>query len=259
MDAIPFRNKKTLSESEYNQKVADLIQDLKKRLFDITQQTFLRPNCIDGRDLDTSRPSIPGWWLGAYWIILASAAKAGADLEKVSGLIKDFFWWNLTGHTDDSHQHDPDHQCQWCGHVERLINQWGRYDGITEEISQMIRSESDSITHDHLDVLEKWHNETNVLIVDIPGKWIQANTWETQDFVYNRWYARDLYNQLLWYLRVSGINLDINDVMETAHQHFMTTGWDLAEGKDVFAVTDINDDNTPELQHLMVVPSKEVA
>jgi len=248
----------SLSVEELQDKISWLVEELKARIFSITHENFKNPNCIDWRDIDNARPSIPWAWVWALGVILATIDDDSIDLDDVAQEVKNYFGWSLTGHTDN-HQHKPNHQCQGCGHVERLITQWERY-GLSPAISSILRRESDSVSSDNLDILEWGHEERNVFIVDIPGKWIISNTWEVQDFVYNVWYARELYGEIISHLQKTlSIKLDINNVMEIAWMHFMNTGWDLAQWKDVFVVKDINWDNIPEIDYEMTVPKKEAA
>jgi len=131
---------------------------------------------------------------------------------------------------------------------------------MTNEISEIMKLESDSVAHTHLDTLKDGHLERNVIIVDIAGKGITANWPEGQDFVYNKWYARDLYTDIIAHLHKKlWINLDIEEVMKVADQHFMTTGWDLAQNKDVFLLTDVDKDGTPELGYYATLPEKQAA
>jgi hypothetical protein len=253
-------NKETLSPDEFAKKVANLISELKTRLFDITKENFKNPNCIDWRDLNNARPSIPGGGLWALWVILASVDTDAteAEIKDICKYVKEYFGWELTGHTDD-HQNDPSHQCQGCGHVERLVKQWERYK-LSAEKSAIIEAESNKVAAHSLDTLEWSHKERNVFIVDIPNKWIQANTGSVQDFVYNVWYARDLYSEIITLLNEKmSLDLELEGVMEVAQDHFMQTGGDLAQWKDVFAIINVDNDNTKELDHLMVIPFKEAA
>jgi len=252
---LSIQNKENLEEWEFERKVLSLIDELKDRLFDITQENFKNPNCIDGRDIDAARPSIPGWGLGALWVILAYARHTWekASVESISKEVKKYFGGDLTGHSD-SHQHNPDHQCQGCGHVQRLITQGERYQ-LNQEDSLILKVESNNVSDDKLDILEGEHEERNVFMVDIAWKGIKANGEKGQDFVYNIAYAQDLYTELSKYLKENlWMQINLEKLLEIANDHFMTTGWDLAKWRDVFKVKDINKDGTPELEHIMVVP-----
>jgi len=254
-EVVEIHNKDTLSPPEFEAKVVSLIEELRSRLFDITEENFLNPNCIDWRDLDNARPSIPGGWLWALWVILASLDSIGSDVDRTTVIsnVKEFFNWTLTGHTQDHWDHS--HNCQWCGHAHRLITEWERY-SLSSESSQLLEQESNLITEP--DVLKWKHFERNVFIVNIPWKGIKANTWEIQDFVYNSWYAQELYARLIQYLEEKlHLELDLESVLQIANNHFMETGWDLAQNKDVFSITDVDDDNVPEIEYLMTVPEKE--
>lgn len=241
----------TLSPEELEDKIQKLVTELKARLFDITQENFKNPNCIDGRDLDNARPSIPGWGLGALGVILAyfDSKNSTLDRKQIIVSVKKYFWGNLTGHTQDHWEHT--HNCQWCGHAHRLISEWDRY-GLSDDSSALLKQESNNITSP--DVLEWKHYERNVLIVDVPGKWIIARGEHGQDFVYNVWYAWELYTELTQTLEKEfWVEISLEEVLEIAESHFMTTGWDLAAGKDVFAITDVNLDDEPEVEYLMTV------
>lgn len=252
---IMWLPKSALKQKDFEEKIANLIEELKTRLFDITQENFRNPNCIDGRDIDAARPSIPGWGLGALGVILAYFDTIDSDINKskVVQLIKEYFGGTLTGHTD-THEHDKNwHNCQWCGHAQRIINEWSRYN-LSSESSDMLESEAREIKDKDLDTLKWSHKERNVFIVDIPGKWIIANGKHGQDFVYNVWYAHELYTEISQILEKElWIEISIEEVLEIAEGHFMTTGWDLAAGKDVFAVTNIDSDGNPEIEYLMTV------
>lgn len=246
----------TLSADQLQNKIDKLIQELSQRLFDITEANFLRPNCIDGRDTNDARPSIPGGWLWVLWVILAYINSNGIniDIDRVVDCVKSFFWWTLTWHSDECK--NPSHQCQWCGHVDRLINETQRY-GVTSASSQIIRQEADNLWDNDRDILIWAHEERNVFIVDIPNKGIIANSSFGQDFVYNLGYAYELYKKLLEHIQ-SGISLqiDLDIIMQIAENHFMNTGWDLAWGEDVFNVSDIDWNGIPEIKYLMTVPNK---
>lgn len=256
LDTADYSNKGTLSPGEFEMKVWELVKDLKNRLFDINADNFLLPNCIDWRDEDNARPSIPGWSLWALGVMLAYFDKNKSTLDRK--ILVDHvtsFFGELTGHSDD-HQENPEHQCQGCGHVDRLVKQGDRY-SLLSASSMIIKEEAGKIRSDILDTLKWSHKENNVLIVDIAGKWIKANGDNGQDFVYNKAYAVELYTQLAKSIKKE-LNVYINteSLLALANDHFMTTGWDLAGWKDVFLVTDIDSDGAPELEHIMVVPTK---
>lgn len=244
----------TLSPEELEDKIQVLVTELKARLFDITQENFKNPNCIDGRDQDNARPSIPGWGLGALGVVLAylDTENISVDRNTVVRIVKDYFGGHLTWHTDN-HNHPEGHQCQWCGHAQRLITQGERYN-LQEDSSKILEQEADLIPDHKLDTLQWDHEERNVFIVNIPGKGIKANTDAGQDFVYNAWYAEELYREIADKLETElGIQVDIETVLSIANAHFLTTGWDLAKNKDVFGISDNNTDGTPEVQYLMTV------
>ena len=248
---IMWLPKASLNAEQFEDKIAKLIEELKTRLFDITQENFRNPNCIDGRDTDVARPSIPGWGLGALGVILAyfDSKNSEIDRNQIISSVKKYFWGALTGHTQDHGEHT--HNCQWCGHAHRLISEWNRY-GLSDDSSALLKQESNNITHP--DVLEWEHHERNVLIVDVPGKWIIANGEQGQDFVYNAWYAWELYTEIAQTLEKElWVEISLEEVLDIAENHFMTTGWDLAAGKDVFAVTNIDSDGNPEIEYLMTV------
>jgi len=201
-----------------------------------------------------ARPSIPGGWLWALWVVLAHLdnIESSVDRDSVINEVKNFFGGELTWHTD-THQKNPEDHCQGCGHAQRLITQWNRYQ-LSQASSELLKRESNLISGNKLDSLDWEHEERNVFIVDIPGKGIVAS-WELwQDFVYNVAYANDLYSQIserlsekLW------LTLDVPAIQKVAENHFMTTWGDLAAWRDVFLVTDVDTDNVPEIEYLMTV------
>lgn len=244
----------SLSQEELENKISRLIEELKQRLFDITKANFLNPNCIDGRDTDITRPSIPWGWLWALWVVLSyfDSTWDDYDRDEIVKTVKCFFWWELTGHTD-THQNDPQHQCQGCGHAQRLITQSERY-SLSSESSQVLQQESNSIPEKRLDTLDGHHEERNVFIVDILDKGIKSHYEGKQDFVYNEGYAKELYAKIVELIQTNlGININLDKLLEITNSHFMITGWDLAKWKDVFKVTDIDTDWTPEVKYIMTI------
>jgi len=43
-----------------NKELQELLEEIAPRIFEISDSSRKNPNCIDGRDDDVSRPSIPG-------------------------------------------------------------------------------------------------------------------------------------------------------------------------------------------------------
>lgn len=244
----------------------DLKMELKERIFVLTPENKANPNCIDGRDPDHGRPSLPGGKFGALWVVLSSLdtlLEWNYDRGTAIDIVKKYFAWNLWGHTDTHQKSDtPGCECDGCGHVYRLLHEWSeRYDLSPESINK-IRSEIADIDNRHIDVLEWNHEERSVIIVDSPGFGVKSHGKNGQDFVYNKWYADELYASIakdlgneFWILT----DPVISQLQETAEKHVMTTAWDLAKWLPVFLVSGIEIDQEGEvsdssIEHVWDVP-----
>jgi hypothetical protein len=253
MNTIVEKNTPQYIESE----IKKILESLKDRIFQITEDNFLNPNCIDGRDSDVARPSIPWGWLGALGVILAYFDSIKLDIDKslIVQYVKEFFWGTLSWHSDDHEWHS--HNCGGCGHAERLIKQWDRYD-LSQESSQFLQTESNLIQSP--DILSWNHNERAVIIVDVQWYWIKANHENTQDFIYNKAYAEKLYNKLTIYLQEKlKVEIEQEKLLQIAEKHFLTTWWDLAQDKNVYKLSDYQEGGEVWLEHLMYIPKKQAA
>jgi len=243
-----------------------LKSELWERLFRLTSENKSNPNCIDGRDTDHGRPSIPGGKFGALGVVFAtidSLTNGDYDREGVIKIVKEFFNWKLGGHSDTHKQSKtPGCECDGCGHVYRLLHEWQERYNLHSSSIESLGNEIASIDNTEIDILEGNHEERSVIIVNHPGYGVKSHSSQGQDFVYNVAYVTDLYKhmsgKLSYLLKIPQHRL-VDALLEQANTHVMTTAWDLAKWLPVFQVSWIDIDNDGNfkdctIKHIMDVP-----
>ncbi len=151
----------------------NLKSELWERLFRLTSANKHNPNCIDGRDSDNARPSIPGGKFGALGVVFAaidSMIGADYDREQITKIVKQYFGGKLWGHSDTHKQsNQPGHECDGCGHVYRLLHEGTERYNLQSESVQSLVEQIISTENTEIDVLEGTHQERSVIIVNAPG------------------------------------------------------------------------------------------
>lgn len=250
MESIIATSFKNLDKEKQTKKIQELKQEILKRIFQITEENKYNPNCIDGRDNDSARPSIPGGKFGALGVVLSTLDKKldwDYNRAQISQIIQDYFKGNFWWHTDthaDNHGHGC--ECNGCGHVFRLINEGNKRYNMSLKSIEHLKSIISTTDQKHIDTLDWNHEERNVLIVSSPWYWITANYNDVQDFVYNSSYAENIYSELA---SIISTQIEINEsslqgaLLEMNSTHLNQTAWDLAKWKDMFNISSITTDD----------------
>ncbi len=170
-------------------------RNIKERLFRIQESDFYNPNCIDGRDTDNYRPSI-AWW--KIWVLMAvlktlDELKINNDRKKETiTFLNQYFGW--FGFHSDTHVKKND--CKWCGHIKHWLFESIKDYGLSQDSIDLIKEEIKQTKEKNIDTLEWNHEEIAVLLIENKQYWVKSNLNWKQFFVYNSWYALELYEKI---------------------------------------------------------------
>lgn len=226
-----------------------LARELPDRFFILDAKNRLNPNCVDGRDTDEQRPSLPGGKIGALANVFSALDQVlwqEYDRKEVVNIVKSYFSGTLWGHTDThNHVHDPSQQCNGCGHVKRLLSSWEKYKLSPESVAEL-QKQIQELNEDQIDVLEWDHAERSVIIINSPDYWIVSHGKAGQDFIYNKSYVESLFdgisNELSQKFWVEKQEM-LDTLLQHSDIHAMNTLKDLATWLPVFQVSGIQKDD----------------
>ena len=217
------------------------ISEIESRKFKINTSEI---NCIDGRNTNNKSPAIAGW---VVWVVMA-IFKTLDDLQitdeekrkEVINFLKGYFNW-FSFHSDT---HVEWWDCKWCGHIKHSLFESIEEYWLSENSIGLLKEIIWEVEKNKIDILEWNHEEKAVILVEWTKYWIKSNHNGEQFFVYNIWFAKQMYNEIAELLLNKWILKLVDDLwnkfFESWHKHFLTTWWKLAVWLPIYQ-TQINE------------------
>jgi hypothetical protein len=232
-------------------------EEIKERLFIINNENFKNPNCIDWRDENEEKPSIP-WW--KIWVLIA-VMKTLDDLqfskekkEKVVECLRNYFgWFSFHSDTNVEKQHD----CKWCWHIKYSLFESIEDYQLSDQSLEIIKKVIWEVKKTEVDILKWAHEEKAVIIVESEVHWVKSQEGWKQFFVYNLWYAKKLYNDISNKIEKEWILEWINNLWDhffkSWDKQFLITWLKLAKGLPIYELKISSDWTIESIEQVWVV------